>query len=500
MLDDKTVDLLLDQLKDPNPEKRKEAWDRVHRILISGRTNMPYEIMRKLVDLKSLEEVHRVFRAADRALSVTILSETPVVSPGPPPPADAEPPAPKTQAEPAQRKTKAPKSGVLVHSGDIRLCDWAWQAFCGPSLVVRVADPEKRRRDEEAVIELARRLGWQDYPATRFVRVGLGEFALPVKELEVDGVCFVGRLGLYGPQAVCAWTMQDARFRFGTEDRPDWLQPGHLDREKYHVILEDLRDDEPLRYETGDDEDNQRTDYGLVQSYVVWLNNRQIRVVVCAGSSSLGTLAATYWAGHDLFLANQEGKFMMLPERVKADSRLEALVKVTADSSRSTYTWELGNVKLLHLRLDGYVWNQQEFDWDRRTAKRITVLHECSAGRDFSNSAVIDLLLDGDPSRMTKSKSSFRLLVAICRLAHDNGGRVDIRKLAAHEWIWGKAVKHVDDKWLHYVRTRVWNLKKHHLGQAIVIGDEQCVLLADVRYRAVQDVRGRLRRDAGHGG
>ena len=484
MLDDRTIDELLDQLGNPNPEKREEAWDRVHRILISGRTNMPNEIMRKLLDLKSLEEVYRVFRAADRALSAVMLREPPVVPPGPPPAADAEPPAPKAQAEPAREKTKAPRSRVLINSEGIRLCDWFCQPFCGPSLVVRVADPEKRRRDEEAVIELARRLGWKECPSARFVRVGLGEFALPVKELEVDGVCFVGRLGLYGPQAVFSWSMENTRFRFGREDRPDWLQPGHLDREKYHVVLEDLRDDDPLRYET-DERNNKRTDYGLIQSYVVWLNNRQIRVVVCAGSSSLGTLAATYWAGHDLFLANQEGKFMMLPKRVKADSCLEALVKVTADSSRSTYTWELGNVKLLHLRLDGYVWNQQEFDWDHRSAKRITVLYDRSAGRDFSNDAVIDLLLDGDPSRMTKSKPSFRLLVAICRLARDNGGLVDIRKLAADAWIWDKAIGTIDDAWLNYVKTRVRNLKTHHLGQAIVIGDEQCQLLAEVRYRAV---------------
>ena len=179
-----------------------------------------------------------------------------------------------------------------------------------------------------------------------------------------------------------------------------------------------------------------------------------------------------------------------MPPKVKPDSRLEALLEVTADTARSTYAWEPSTMRPLDLRLDEYAWNEGVYDWDHRTAKRLIVLYKGRAGSNFDNDAVNDVLLDGKPSRTKKDNENFRLLVAICRQAHAHRGCIDIQELADDSWVWSQRAKSRHGDWNRYVRVRLRNLKKYHLGQALLISEDECYLTAKVRCQAVQPASG----------
>src|SRR5204863_3079368 len=121
------------------------------------------------------------------------------------------------------------------------------------------------------IIVLARHLSLREFPRTQFEGVVHEGADWGLVPKSCGALCVVGRLGLYGPHALQHWVRPQTRFSFIAEQRPRDLKRGQLDGARYHCILERLRRGGPARYRQypTTDEEGRRTDYGIVQRYVV---------------------------------------------------------------------------------------------------------------------------------------------------------------------------------------------------------------------------------------
>ena len=101
------------------------------------------------------------------------------------------------------------------------------------------SEPGYERRDPDAVESLARRLSYKEFPDLRFYPVPKGEDSWQqiVTDPALETCCFVGRLGLFGKQAVERLVNKQARFRFLRPSPPPSFSTG-ADLKKYYVIQE----------------------------------------------------------------------------------------------------------------------------------------------------------------------------------------------------------------------------------------------------------------------
>jgi len=463
-------------LENGDQETRFSAWHRVTSGILGGSIEMNQSLVDRLLDLQEQEKDQKVRDAVHEAIAVAFAAM------------HKERPAGKPEAKAAPPPPPPPPESLAVAAPD-GLGRWIWAPFRRPSVVLRVTDPRPaRRRDEDAVIEIARLLSRIGHPHTRFHRVELKQFRPKVEELaQMEAICFVGRLNLYFPRPrdLLRWQAEDARFWFGEDTRPDDWPVGKL-HPIYHRVLEGVGPyAEAIEYRAVDtDKDKRRTDYGLVQRYVVQMNSRHILVVLCAGCSALGTLAAARWAADDVFALDPSGGVLSLPPKCTADSRLEALVKVKAETTSPSLTWELAEVELLHLQVGDQVWHPEESKWEAAAPKTITLVYPAEQVPGIHS--VREVWLDGRQAHMTDDSENFHLLVAVCQYAAARDGVVRIEDLVNNPAIWNDR-PHEPVRNAAYVKGRLRRLKSLYFGRALCLGADKdhCRLTAQVRFHAV---------------
>jgi hypothetical protein len=347
------------------------------------------------------------------------------------------------------------------------LADWLWAPFKGPSAAFGLLDPKHRQRDELAKLVLARHLAFTDFPQATFHLVHLGDPKLGelLYDQRYGAVCLIGRLSLYGDEALQRWTNPEARFAFPAYQRPEEQPGGTLDR-NYHYILDRNNGGNgggrAGRYITREDK-GKRTDYGLVQRYLVHDGVRDLVVVTCAGASSLGTLAAVQWAAVDLLRPlHQGGDLLPAPGWADFDTHLEALLEVTADVTDYNWEWKPSQMKVLRLSLDRAFWSQEKHGWAVEAPGRITVVRVVG-----EPAAVADILFDNKQAPLRKNSRMFRLLGSLClRAAASSSRAVDLGELRQDAGVWGEEGT-VPER---TVRRHLTQLKFRYLGEALEMG------------------------------
>lgn len=358
-----------------------------------------------------------------------------------------------------------PEQQLKASSTKQKLADWFWRPFDEPSFVISAFDPKYRRRDEIAVTELARHLSKRDFPNVDFrvIPLGYADWGDALKsDRGIEAVCVIGRLGMYGPQAIRDWGTDKTRLRFPLEERPAGLRTGKLHPE-FHRITEShgpVRGDTPY---VAQENQKERTDYGLVQRYTAWFDARPITVVLCAGCTGLGTFGAVQWM---IELSRMPIEF---PKGVPQDACMEALIEVKADRASFPRHWHPKPKRLLRLLLGDQQWLQEETDWLHRAPSEIRVVYD-QDGRPS------EVFLDGEATGPRRDADIFRLLVRLAELTDsDSEQPVKVSTLAAMEDIWStNPTKEVD------ARRRVGHLRKQYLGRALSIQDASLRLDAKI--------------------
>ncbi|MBI3469180.1 MAG: hypothetical protein HY000_39760 [Planctomycetes bacterium] len=350
---------------------------------------------------------------------------------------------------------------------------WVWDSFRRPSAVLGLSDPNYRRRDEDALIVLARRLSEAQYPEVDFHKVPLDDpqMAQILAERAYENICIVGRLGLFGKEALTRWRNREARFDFPVQERPPMRKPGELDPD-YHCVAEQTgRTQRRKPYKTKDDS-GKRTDYGLVQRYTIFDGERHVVVVCCAGSTALGTLGAVRWAARSLMRPiHPNGDLITAPSGVSPDSHLEALLEVTAEIT--AHRW-VPRIELLKLFVDRAQWSKSDRRWHTEPPGTITLLFNKIGPRE-----PVGILFDGKPAPLQNSGLAFRLLARVCITSRTNSSRgIELSKLAKDEWVWGES--HAGNE--KRTRKHLTTLKSRYLGDGLVV-DKKAALSPSVKVR-----------------
>lgn len=246
-----------------------------------------------------------------------------------------------------------PLGGDTRHTG---LARWFLKPFHSPTAVFRAIDAD-RRRDEDAVLELGRVLSSHEFPETVFVRIPLSDPRWRERVELTKTCCFVGRLEVFGIEAVREFGSDSTRFYFPDRARPKDLEPGTLDPLRYHRIHQrrGSRDVGPAFRSTEDGE--QRTDYALVQRY--FQPEEQRLVFLLAGNSTLGTLGAVNWA-----VSLQDQQIPLPDEHLDSHETLEALVEVSAPIVEHPGQWQPKKLRLLRLLVgNDHEWYEERRAW-----------------------------------------------------------------------------------------------------------------------------------------
>jgi hypothetical protein len=332
------------------------------------------------------------------------------------------------------------------------LDEWFWEPFRQPSVVVRAFDPY-RPRDEDAVIELSAHLSKPVYPHVEHLRIDLenprwGEVLHPKK---VNAICVVGRPGMYGADVLSTVDPPEPKtldFYYPVQIRPKDLQLGSIDQ-RFHQICRRLPgriDDE--RYVSKSD-GRERIDYGLVQRYAVTYNTRRVVVVICAGCSTLGTMAAVRWATN-----LGEGPIGPI-DNVDTYEPCEALLSVKADETKFPANWSLKTIRLLTLTVGNREWVAENNCWCQRAPCEITIARN-------ERKQPQSILFDGQKARLHTGSQPFDLLVAICDLADQAAGNtVLFTDVLKHPLICPARQDHVRNRRVNMGRL------KNRLGTAI---------------------------------
>jgi hypothetical protein len=448
-----TIQKLVESLSHPNPQVRVTAWHNLGQVFRVTPGSASTGLVSRLLSLQFHETDQHVWRTAANTISEAFLR--------------------------MDRTAPVPSEPELDGLGE-----WLWSDFREPSRVLRVADPERLRRDEDAVIEIARSLPLAEFPRTEFVCVDPGGFAPLLADLEdIKALCFVGRLCLYGAEAAKSWGVTEIpKYRFGMDSRPPGLPSGELHPEYHSVRTHAGGSGAEQRYKTTQIRDT-RTDYGLVRRYVVQWGGRCRVVIHIAGCSSLGTLGATHFAANTLFQRGMDGNRLPLPPRLGQKSQLEALVQVTANVRRSELGWRLNELKLLDLRTGEFDWDQDEYCWHRPTYDLITlVFPDDSAKRAYrDNERRVEILVDNRPARFRGSSENRRLCLALVVLASSRDGHIELDQLAEDTWIWKDGAR----KSIAHVKSRLSSLQRH-LGRSLDVDETSCRLIPSVRIEVRQ--------------
>jgi len=342
------------------------------------------------------------------------------------------------------------------------LDQWLWGEFRKPSAIFEVADADWPSRDVQANHHLARRLSYIDFPNTDFKLIGRETNGWDQLLLggPHESICLLGRLGLYQKDVVKRLECPDMLFDFPTQYRPADLPPGKL-RRNYHRIRRKASsgNGKSRSYYTTENE-GVRTDYGLIQRYTVFSGSHWMTVLLCAGGSFLGTWGAAQWVARDMSLPQDRvtGAAIQAPREITSNSRMEALVRITADTRRRS--WDLSNIELIHLSVDDLVWSPDDLQWHSDSLPQLTLV--------LKDQKPDSLWLNREREKFRPSHNkSFRLAGWTLWEAASREGPVPVEALAKNKKIWGRIPVSTTD-----AKRSLYQLKARHLGERLNIGDE----------------------------
>ncbi len=367
------------------------------------------------------------------------------------------------------------------------LGEWLFDPFLQKSAVISVFDAKMSRRDEPAEVYLGRRLSFDRNRATEFIHfsatVPRAHLVLPNQSFKA--ICVIGRPGLFGEQ----WFLplirypspadggepgasEALRFGFHVHHRSPEVPHNEIDPD-YHRLVERKGDESVEPLPTQDDRRSRR-DYGLVQRYSVELGGQSTVIVVIAGASSLGTLGAARWASHTLFPnpddPESDAAAIPMPESKRTPGRLEALVRVTADSTQGA--WESPNVELLNLSVEAETWSPADRRWLPSAPNEVTLV--------YRENKPERILFDrrahafGNPSKM------YVLTKALAESVLQGRSQWSLDELRADQAAWGLksgAPPITGEAAAEQLRT----LRNRHLGTALAIDGDQVYWRCKVR-------------------
>ena len=338
-------------------------------------------------------------------------------------------------------------------TGDPPIFPWFWKPFHQKSIVFSTTSQDHHRRDEFANLHIGRQLCRHEYGETDFWQIPVRKDSWQEKlsSQPYMAVCLLGRLGLYGNKRVVKKIAnRHARFQFPKHQRA--RNAGEETKKKYYSLVE-VENNKVVEEYYSDSHDGIRTDYAVVQRYTTRINTRNTVVINCAGTKSLGTLAAARWASWDLAesVDHQPGKFISAPDWITQNSCLEVLLEVQA--KETTDAWRIKNITPLKLFLDDRPWSIQEHAWQNRNIQLITI-----CGGEHNPSGV---LFDGKPARTKKSGVYNRIIAALARLRKEDG-TIEMEDLLKEENLWGS-----DEADERAVMKKLSELKYIHLKDAL---------------------------------
>jgi hypothetical protein len=359
------------------------------------------------------------------------------------------------------------------------LGEWLFEPFLQKSAVISVFDAKMSRRDEPAEVYLGRRLSFDRHRATEFIHFSATEprahLVLPNQSFKA--ICVIGRPGLFGEP----WFLplmrypspaeggengaaEALRFGFDVHRRSPDVPHNQLDPAYHHLV--ERRGDGSIELLPTDDDGHSRRDYGLVQRYAVELGGQPTVIVVIAGASSLGTLGAARWASLTLFPnpddPESDAAAIPMPETKRAPVRLEALVRVTADSTQGA--WESPNIELLNLSIDAETWSPADRRWLPTAPDEMTLV--------YREGQLERILFDrrahtfGNPSKM------YVLTKALAEAVLQGRRQWSLDELRADQSAWGLkagAPPITGETAAEQLRT----LRNRHLGTALTIDGDQ---------------------------
>ncbi|REJ72818.1 MAG: hypothetical protein DWQ34_06985 [Planctomycetota bacterium] len=299
-------DELFESLDSPDEQKRRAAWLTLREAIRAGSADPDEQHLSRLLEELIAEERSDTWRQGVHALLAHLLQSG------------------------GRQGREVPAAGV-PRGG---LARWFWDLFREPTIVLRIYD-SLRRRDEDAVTELARLLPFPEFRQTKFIRVPTEKPLWDQLLRRDETVCIVGRIGIFGEEAVELFDTRSTQFFFPTQLKPQSIKPGRIDPDDFHRIRE-RRDGKVIErrsaiYATSVDE-RDRVDYGLIQRY--YQPDKRRHVVVLAGNSRLGTL------GTILYLAGLWEQRIPLPNGGLSErDTLEILIRVRAPKSPQPFGW-----------------------------------------------------------------------------------------------------------------------------------------------------------------
>jgi hypothetical protein len=263
------------------------------------------------------------------------------------------------------------------------------------------------------------------------------------------------------------------------ENRPKGLPRGELHPEYHSVVRTGNGPDGGQRYVTSE-RDGKRTDYGLIRRYVSTWSGQSRVIVHIAGCSSLGTQAAAHFAAYMLFRPGANRRPIPVPPGTKADSHLEALVRVTAPIKGSEFGWKLGPCEVLDLCVDDWAWSEPQYRWQPSLREAVTVrFSDADARREYRQPNVkAEIFCRGKRVGFRPPSENYRLCLVLLMLSEEQGGEVSLEQLGGDTWIWkdGKTKTAVE------VRRRLKHAHiQRQLGDAFEIEGDTCRLLAEIR-------------------
>jgi hypothetical protein len=160
------------------------------------------------------------------------------------------------------------------------LNEWFWVPFLRPAIVLGLWHLITRGCDDLAQLMLSRYLTPERFPRCLFQPVVTSnpswQRILPAHP--AGSYCFVGRMGLYGREAMKRWGKPARPLRFAFPDYPAWhgdpAKKKKLDP-RFHYVIERVPGHKPIRWRATQDENNVLTDYAIVQRYTVTEAGRQ---------------------------------------------------------------------------------------------------------------------------------------------------------------------------------------------------------------------------------
>ncbi len=200
------------------------------------------------------------------------------------------------------------------------------------SLVVTVCDNEYIR-DVQALVAIARHFPSDRYPHTVFRHVALHSPDWDdVGLLRTDAICFIGRPSLFKECRIIDHFPRDLRF---------FIEPPDGDEaEPFSRVCQNRPRAGRLIYPTHQDA-MRRHDQAIVQRFVITMSGQKVVVVVIAGGTSLGTLAAAEWITTFRWGEERRNEYARVAglETIDWTTRVEALLSVSARVHTPARPW-----------------------------------------------------------------------------------------------------------------------------------------------------------------